>query len=232
MKSSSFLKCLKYRMMKDFPGHLGYHNSRKFYRLYAPSFSEALAIIAKDGSKGCCIDLGANVGKYTKLMAAKTSRVIAFEPDPWTFQILRDNVSNIANVEIYEEAAGISCENTYLYRAHDFYSNPEKYSIASSTLPHMRSVDRSKSLQVNQRDIIQFIANIPEKIKILKMDIEGSEVEILEALFFCRPDLLQRIEYIFAETHERIMPDFSFRVRKLQQFAYQEKRCQINLFWA
>ena len=31
-----------------------------------------------------CIDLGANVGEYTRKMAFRTKQVIAFEPDPWS----------------------------------------------------------------------------------------------------------------------------------------------------
>ena len=166
----------------------------------------------------------------SELMAANASRVIAFEPDPWTFSVLRDNVSKYPNVEIYEEAAGIVGKQALLYRNPGFDNNPARYSASSSTLPQMRGVDGSKSLAVRQRDIIQFIESIDEKVKILKIDIEGSEVEILEALFE-RPDLLHRIEYIFAETHQREMPELSYRVNKLRRFAHREEGCRINLFW-
>ena len=42
-----------------------------------------------------CIDVGANIGNYSKLLLEKTnSKVISFEPLPFVFRKLSDNLSN------------------------------------------------------------------------------------------------------------------------------------------
>ena len=54
-----------------------------------------------------------------------------------------------------------------------------------------------------------------DDIGILKVDIEGAEVPLLEALFD-RSDLMGRISHIFAETHEWLIPDHKPRVKALR----------------
>ena len=64
----------------------------------------------------------------------------------------------------------------------------------------------------------------------LKIDIEGAEVELLESLFD-RPDLLARIDHIFAETHENTIPAHKQRVDALYKKSRTIERPSINLSW-
>ena len=47
-------------------------------------------------------------------------------------------------------------------------------------------------------NFLVYLENLDEDIGTLKIDIEGAEVELLEALFD-RPDILERVRHIFAE---------------------------------
>ena len=67
-------------------------------------------------------------------------------------------------------------------------------------------------------------------IGVVKMDIEGEELDILDALL-CRPDLLARIDSIFVETHERQIPDQRDRVSKLKTKVEYMCHPRINLDW-
>ena len=83
MKKSSLsrtYKYFRYNLLRRLPGEWGRYYQRNFLRLQTlAEFDEALR-----RSEGMtCIDLGANVGKYTRKMASVAKRVIAFEPDPW-----------------------------------------------------------------------------------------------------------------------------------------------------
>jgi hypothetical protein len=62
------------------------------------------------------------------------------------------------------------------------------------------------------------------------MDIEGAEVDLLEELMKT-PDVMDRIHYIFAETHETRIPEHVDRVMRLRQETAQLTQPRVNLFW-
>ena len=63
------------------------------------------------------------------------------------------------------------------------------------------------------------------------MDIEGAEVDLLEALLD-RPDIMKRIEYIFVETHETRIQGHEIRVKLLQDRVQEIQQPIINLHWS
>ena len=177
-----------------------------------------------------CIDLGANVGKYTRKMASGTKQVIAFEPDPWSLAALQANTADLDNVRIENAAAGTSERVVLLYRHTRFEEDPTFYSISSSVIANKRNVSKEKAIEVRQINFISYLENLDEDIGILKIDIEGAEVELLEALFD-RPDILKRVHHIFAETHERRIPGHESRVNALHERAHRIIKPHINLYW-
>ena len=177
-----------------------------------------------------CIDLGANVGKYTRMMAAKAKHVIAFEPDPWAHAALQANLAAFDNVSIEQAAAGTSDDTVCLYRAVGFERDPATRSQWSSTVAEKRNVAKNAALEVRQIDFVRYLDELDRKVGILKIDIEGAEVDLLEALFD-RPDLLERIGHIFAETHETGIPGHRARVEALRERAKLIDRSRIFLDW-
>ena len=221
-------KLFKYKLLRFLPGEPGRRYERKILRLHAhgKEFDEALS-----RSRGMtCIDLGANVGEYTRRMAAGAKRVIAFEPDPWSHAALQANTAHLDNVRIEYAAAGTGDGKVLLYRHARFAKDPAKYSESSSVIADKSNVSREGAVEVRQVDFIRFLADLDEDIGILKIDIEGAEVELLEALFE-RPEILARIAYVFAETHETRIPGHKARVNALRERACTMKRPCVNLNW-
>ena len=220
-------KSLKYSVLRFLPGKWGRRYQRKIFGLRARSeFDEAL-----DHSAGkTCIDLGANVGDYTKIMAVKAKRVIAFEPDPWAHARLQANVAALDNVKIENAAAGTRDGTVLLYRRAGFESNPASNSQSSSVVAAKKNVSQDEAVEVEQIDFIAYLENLDENLGIVKIDIEGAEVELLERLFE-RPDILMRIDYIFVETHESRIPGHEPRVNRLRKNAARLDRPRINLYW-
>ena len=177
-----------------------------------------------------CIDLGANVGIYAIKMAMGAGRVIAFEPDPWACAELRANVADLDNVTIVNAAAGACEKRVLLYRHPLFENDPASYSISSSVLAAKRDFTKENAVEVRQIDFIRYLEGLDEDIGILKIDIEGAEVELLECLFD-RPDVLARIDNIFVETHEKGIPAHKQRINALYEKAQNIDRPSINLSW-
>ena len=225
--SAISIKARIYGLLGQLPGALG---SRYRWRLERSEagikFDEA--VIRSAGMT--CIDLGANVGKYTRKMAVAAKCVIAFEPDPWAFAALRTNVAGLENVRLVNAAAGTSEQKVPLYRHARFEDEPARYSESSSICVDKNNVSEGNVIEVQQVDFLNYLENLNEPVGVLKIDIEGAEVDLLEALFD-RPDILSRVGHIFAETHESRIPGHETRVRALRERARLISRPEINLGW-
>jgi FkbM family methyltransferase len=122
-------------------------------------------------------DIGANVGFYTLQIAkwvGPTGRVIAFEPDPYSFRLLQERAgkSGHSNVELHPLAVGDTPGKATLYcgasnRADNrLHASPEE--------------PRSEQHLVDVCTLDGFLAgNGAQKIDALKIDVQGSEEDVL-----------------------------------------------------
>ena len=177
-----------------------------------------------------CIDLGAHVGEYTRLLASGTKQVIAFEPDPWACEVLQKNVCDLRNVKIENIAAGTCSRTVQLYRHPRFDDDPAFYSRSSSVVTNKINITKEGPIEVKQIDFIGYLRDLNEEIGVLKIDIEGAEVELLESLLD-QPEILKRIHFIFVETHTSRIPGHESRVEVLRNRAKKIRKPRINFYW-
>lgn len=214
------------------PGKLGYIARRKLKRRQCLRMTDTFAQVLADTHAGdLCIDLGANIGEITCRLAATGSDVISFEPDPGAFAALKAVTSELANVTLVEKAAGHKKNNLLLYRSSNWSpDDPSDHTEGSSIVHGSQCVDDTNAVMVEVVDIIAFLEELDRDIRILKMDIEGAEWEILSRLI--DHPVLARIDCIFVETHERIDPVKYVPIfETLQERAEQIQRPYINLYW-
>jgi FkbM family methyltransferase len=131
------------------------------------------------------IDCGANIGLSVVFFKKNYpgSRVIAFEPDPAIFAKLSANCSSLGLQGVQLENKAVWKENTMISFAAD--------SSVSGRISNNGSGHTQKVPAVRLRDFLN------EKVDFLKIDIEGSETEVLDD---CR-DRLQHVENLFVEYH-------------------------------
>lgn len=179
------------------------------------------------------VDLGANVGEVTARLAATGADVVAFEPDPITFAKLQARFAGQANVTLVHAAVGTAEGTVRLMRADNFADNPDGASVKSTILDGGRRIDAANAVEVR---LIDFPAWVRQQvaarggIAFVKMDIEGAELEILEAMD--RDRLFDSIRGLVAETHERKFPDLRPRYRALKAaIAEHEPSGKITLDW-
>jgi len=72
-------------------------------------------------------------------------------------------------------------------------------------------------------------ARLDTDIGVLKIDIEGSEVALLERLL--NDPVCDRIDHIFVETHERSLPELAARTDALRQAARFRTHPRIEMDW-
>jgi len=127
------------------------------------------------------IDGGAHVGMWSRTFADLFDRVIAFEPAPDTFDCLKYNIT-ASNVEFRNQALGAKPGMIHMTLA-GFEGTKREFNSGARFVADGGNIERVTvdSLELDDLDL-------------LKMDIEGSEVEALqgavETLKRCHPVVL------------------------------------------
>ena len=154
-----------------------------------------------------------DAGAYTGLSAAyfamryPLARVIALEPDTQNFALLSQNVSSFKNVRTIKGA--LWCESGTLV-----VTNPGQGSWAfrvtepggSSMNPTSAASEPSEGSRVQAFTISDIMRECEvERIDLLKLDIEGSEKEVLSN----SDSWIQHVSAISIELHDRFKPGCS-----------------------
>ncbi|ABD57192.1 Methyltransferase FkbM (plasmid) [Jannaschia sp. CCS1] len=204
---------------------LDYLEKRQRADMAVTAFDARLEILTPDS---ICLDLGANVGSYTRRMAEYAGHVHAFEPDPWAFSQLSQNLADLSNVTLHNAAVSDRAGTIRLHRADDFESRPEHASLGSSILSR-GGTDEGERVDVVSIALTDFISELDADIALIKMDIEGAEVAVLQAL--CGSDVLQRIDAIFIETHYHTYPEQIAPMADLKRRYGALSRPMTNFDW-
>ena len=172
------------------------------------------------------IDCGANIGDMTAAMLAHGLRVIAFEPDPICLDALHRRFATNPDVTIVAKAVGASARQMPLYRS---TTTQGRIRTEASSVLQMTHHDREPAGSVEVIDLLSFIDGLGEPLYLLKLDIEGAEVEVMEALLDRRG--AEKIGRIFVETHERLDQDLARRTAAIRQRMQGPDFANIDLDW-
>lgn len=137
------------------------------------------------------IDAGANIGlaSYYARRSCKAARIVCIEPHPDTFKILERNMANpkLAGIELHQAALAATEGEATLFFDTDA-------PLASSMDPRS-GLDGLSETKVPCITLDPFLKEGP--VGLLKIDIEGAEADVLEAV----ADKLEEVENIFVEVH-------------------------------
>ena len=174
------------------------------------------------------ISCGANVGEFTKLFLEKGFIVDAFEPDPIAINELKKKYKKNKNFNLFQSAVGLKDNTQKLFRYRKFDEN-DPYSTQGSSLLDYRSGTNKPFVEIKVIDFINHIKKQKKEISLLKMDIEGSEIEILNKIIDL--NMHDKIKYIFVETHERFSHKLGLETAKLKLRIKNLNINNINLDW-
>lgn len=125
------------------------------------------------------LDIGANFGHYTMLAAnyLTTERtVFAFEPDPETFGILKENLklSPESHIMLSDIALGDANEER------DFFVDRHNFGGHSLAENNVRATKSSFKVKMMKLDDFLVQKNARPKIDLIKIDVQGAEAAVLK----------------------------------------------------
>ena len=142
-------------------------------------FSKILEITGAD-QDSLIIDLGANLGQQLGEIVKIGAEVHAFEPHPILGDFLEKKYEEHPNVIVKKSAAGVvNGEVRFFYKGTE-----EEINGGASLLVWKMygDLDQVAGTRVACSDIAEYITNLDRQVKILKIDIEGFEYEVLNHL--------------------------------------------------
>lgn len=157
-------------------------------------------------SNRIALDVGANHGIYTKLLADKFAKVYAFEPVQDNILILTKNVKDCPNVEIVPKAISHTTGTT---RIHLNGNNPGGHTLSEKVKGHTEwgFGTQAPTIEVPTITLDEFCKDLD--VEFIKFDVEGAE----EFIFGGAHEVLSRKNInIMLEVHNEVDLDKLYKM--------------------
>ena len=140
-------------------------------KIWEPETTKLIKNIIHEGNIG--IDLGANIGYFTILMAnlvGTSGKIISFEPEPHNFEILQKNIqqNHLENVIPEQSAVGDTDGKIKLYLSN---TNSGWHKVFPTQFIDYEVSEKNIDVNICSLDKVFF----EKKIDFIKMDVEGYE---------------------------------------------------------
>jgi FkbM family methyltransferase len=145
------------------------------------------------GSK--VLEIGANVGIYTAYCANLGARVVAYEADPATFQVL---IKNLADQQLVAKTIN---KAVWIYNGACTFRGftREETGDHNGALAHIRCPDNGLFRKPENIPCVSFNDAVgSQEWDCVKVDIEGSEFEMLLS---ASDEALRQIKFMYVEFH-------------------------------
>jgi FkbM family methyltransferase len=189
------------------------------------AFAEAIAGLSEGD---VAIDCGANVGIYSKRMAEPGATVYAFEPNPAAYAALVENTARWQNVKTFQAAVTTEAGRVRLYLHQWAADDPLRWSTGSSLVAGKKNVG-GEFVEVEGIPLARFIRQLGRRVRLLKMDVEGAEVAILNQIL--DEGLHEVIDQAFVEVHDRKIPELAGPTQRLRERLAAAGATHFRLDW-
>ena len=151
--------------------------------------------------KPVVVDIGANVGYFSFLMAAKRAhaQVLAYEPMEQNIQLFRSNLLRNKELAGRVQAHHLAVTGSEIASVKLYFDDVEHNTVISSVFEDFAR-ENTRSVEIKAISLARIIReNNLQRIDLLKLDCEGSEYPIL---YESPEEVWPMIQCIAAEVHE------------------------------
>jgi len=176
-----------------------------------------------------CIDCGVNMGVVTDVLLHQRGEVYGFEPHGMLFPKLVDKYRDCSGLTLQQAAVWDRNGQAVFKRSR---SDSTDWTNTEGASMFVQVADEV-SCTVQVIDLTEFIDGLlrakGRSIHLLKLDVEGAEFEILEALI--AKEQYRSIKHILCETHARLFADGAQRLERLEALIRAKGIDNIHLDW-
>jgi FkbM family methyltransferase len=174
------------------------------------------------------MDCGANVGHISLYLSKTRATIYAFEPDPVAFARLAKRCGHIKNITCINKGVWDRNATINLYRHHEM-STQAAFTVSSSVFPQKKNITDRSAIEIEVVNLVEFIKSLNKKVDLVKIDIEGAEIEILKKVIETDAHTLFKIMYV--ETHETKIPDQKVELEQIRMKMKEKQIGNIILNW-
>lgn len=161
---------------------------------------ETAIMLGQVNKNSVVVDVGANIGYYTLLLAKEVKKIYAFEPDEEVFQILKKNVeeNKLKNVVLINKAVGDKNEKVKIEKNKDNFGDS-------------RISDKGELVECVKLDEV-----IKERVDLIKVDVQGWEPAVIEGAknIIEKDSPILFLEYTPGEYKDKKMINFLKKIYK------------------
>lgn len=186
-----------------------------------------LSVTLKPGD--IVIDCGANVGDVASRFARSGATIYAFEPQPDCFAILQRRFAWTSKVRCFNQAVlDHDCRMTLATPQPNAEFDAIDTTVAASLFT--QSEGPVTEADVECIDLGAFIDRLSKPVSVLKLDVEGAEIPVLNHLL--DTGTIDRVKLALVETHERCSDELARGTEALKKRIGEAGReRQIRLDW-
>jgi FkbM family methyltransferase len=157
-----------------------------------------------EAPRGWAIDLGANVGVFSRWLAQHHDHVVAVEAHPLTFEMLVKNVPEVEawHAVAYDRAASFQLASTHTvgWPTDALASSPN-----ASSVPFVRVFEEDPHMPRLVGVAVDTLLPLDAPVTVIKCDVQGCDLRALrglrETITRCRPLILFEYEHQASSWH-------------------------------
>ncbi len=193
------------------------------------SYVKLIPILRKLDTGSIVLDCGANVGDITKKFAGTGATVYAFEPDPIAFGILNRRFKTNSNIILIQKGVWDKNADMALYSHTEQNEKEAAFTVSSSIVSTKQNVDVAKQQVIQVVDLSEFIKALGKRVTLIKLDVEGAEIEILKKII--ATGTYKLFDAMYVETHETKIPGHKDELISIRALLRHHKISNIHLNW-
>jgi FkbM family methyltransferase len=186
-----------------------YNGWRVYFNVFSNGTQALFNTIKQDFN---IIDVGANLGYYTLNFAKKANqgKIISFEPFLDNYQNLKLNISlnQFKNINTYQIALGDSCQKVNM-------EHPVKRNLG---MVQIKNLTEAVDTFIEMTTLDTFIKKNPLKINLIKIDIEGYEMNFLRG---AKEVLINQYPILFVELSDSHLKKYNSSAEQLVSYLEQ-----------
>ena len=161
-----------------------------------PKHYQRLLNLKHNNNTSIILDIGANIGDVTNVIMKNYSpNIYCYEPNIICYNYMRKRFKKNSKIKMFNVAVSNFSGKTFLY-FHKKATNISEFNERSSLKKEKDGLDVNKKIEVNCINIKEILEK-HNQIDLIKIDIEGSEYEVM-------PEIIKnkdKIKMVLCETH-------------------------------